>query len=310
VLDAPKTLEAERKRSGELAQYWFRYREQTGLVRQAEPSKRKVGTYWVPYTLILMGLIVLVAAGGLLLRSESPLDRIETNFKASDEATLRQQGWFVQGENRLFWNRRVTPGGGLTLFTLKGDNWPQAGHTARIQNLLLRPIRNECFQTEVHLREFVPSGNWQQAGLLLLEDTLFQGKSIRLSLSYNDYFGGLVKPGEILLQAIAANGQHDPHLEELIHLPLFQLTTAADHWLAVNNLKNVALRVEKQGSQFRFLYSVSPLDNFSFREVFRTESEMRPRYVGLFALKGFVDTTDALPVQVRYFRLAGQACKP
>ena len=31
-----------------------------------------------------------------------------------------------------------------------------------------------------------------------MEDTLFKGKSIRVSLAYNDYFGGIDQPGEVV----------------------------------------------------------------------------------------------------------------
>ena len=167
----------------------------------------------------------------------------------------------------------------------------------------------DCFRTEVHLKDFVPNGNWQQAGFILLEDTLFTGKSIRLSLAYNNYFGGYVKPAEILIQAIASNGKGDTNLEEFIHQPLFEVGNESERRIAVTNLKNVAFRIEKQGTKFRFLYSASPVDNFSFREITTHDFTMNPKYLGLFALKGFVDTTAVIPVTVRYFRLAGQRCE-
>ena len=74
------------------------------------------------------------------------------------------------------------------------------------------------------------------------------------------------------------------------------------------NLKNFAFRVEKQGRKFRILYSASPVDNFSFKELTTYEFGMATKYIGLFALKGFVDSTAVMPVKVRYFRLDGQSC--
>lgn len=309
VLDTPRTTEADRKRSDEVTHYWFHYREQGRAANPPQTAKSRLFNSPARLVVAVIGLVFTAALVSLLFRWGRPPERMETDFRTTDEATLRGQGWFVHYPNLPFWNHRATPGGGLTLFTLKGDNWPEAGQNARIQNLLLRPIDHECFQTEVHFRDFVPSGNWQQAGLLLLEDSLLRGKSIRLSLSYNNYFGGLAKPGEILLQAIASNGQQDRHLEEFIHLPLFSLANSSERRMAVTNLRNVAFRIEKQGSAFRFLYSTSPLDNFSFREVFRYESAMTPRYVGLFALKGFVDTTAVMPVRFSYFRMEEQICR-
>lgn len=307
VLDAPVTSEAERKKTEEHFPYWFRYREQAGLTPKPVTSSRKPQKgHWVAGIAVFMLLAVI---SGFLFFRQSSVEQIQEDFHTSNEAYLAENGWFVQDKNAQFWNRRAGKPGHLTLFTLKGDNWPKTGEHQGVQNLLLREIQNDCFRTEVHFTDFVPSGNWQQAGLLLLEDTLFTGKSVRLSLAYNNYFGGYNKPGEILIQAIASNGKADRNLEEFIHQPLLQLGNADERRIAATNLKNVAFRIEKQGNKFRFLYSASPVDNFSFKEISTYEFGIAPKYIGVFALKGFVDTTAVMPVSVRYFRLDGQRCE-
>lgn len=307
VLDAPVTTEVARKKTEEHFPYWFRYRERVGLppncqppVSSPKPRRIRLG--------LLAGWLVVMAIGGFLLLRKSGFTHVQDDFRATDEAHLNRNGWFVHHKNNTFWNRRAEKPGRLTLFTLRGDTWPKTGETPRVQNLLLREIRDDCFRTEVHFNDFVPGGNWQQAGLLLLEDTLFRGKTIRLSLAYNSYFGGYPKPGEILIQAIASYGKGDANLEEFVHQPLFPVGNASDRRIARANLKHVAFRIEKQGQKFRFLYSASPVDNFSFKEVTTYEFGMNPKYIGLFALKGFVDTTAVMPVTVRYFRLDGQRC--
>lgn len=307
VFDAPVTSEAERKKTEEHFPYWFRYREQASLLPKPkavinQPRKGR-------FRLLLAGVFVMAAITYFLFFRNPGLEQIQENFQATDESSLAQKGWFVQDKNKAFWNRRGENPGRLTLFTLKGDNWPKTGETPRVRNLLLREIRNTCFRAEVHFNDFIPSGNWQQAGLLLVEDTLFTGKSIRLSLSYNNYFGGFSKPGEVLIQAIASNGKEYTNLEEFVHQPLFPLANAANRRIAMTNLKNFAFRIEKQGQKFRFLYSASPVDNFSFKEVTTYEFGMTPKYIGLFALKGFVDTTAVAPVNIRFFRLDGQRCE-
>lgn len=306
VFDAPPISEAERKKTEQHFSYWFRYREQAGLLPTAELPKDKSQKRWLP--LVVVGLLLGIMGIGFYLLQQPGLERVQDDFRITDEAAMNRNGWFLKDRNTPFWNRRAQQPGQLTLFTLKGDNWPKTGEKPRIQNLLLRTIHDDCFRTDLHVTGFVPSGNWQQVGLLLLEDSLFMGKSIRLSLSYNNYFGGYAKPGEILIQAIASQGLGDAHLEEFIHQPLFPVDNPADRRIAVTNLKNVAFRIEKQGQKFRFLYSASPVDNFSFKEVATYAFNMTPRYVGLFALKGFVDTTMVLPVSLRSFRLEGQRC--
>ena len=307
VLAAPVTSEAERKKTEEHSPYWFRYREQAGLLPKSEVVENKPRK--MRWGLIGAGLLLAVIIGGFLFFDQSELEQVKEDFHNTDEAYFSQNGWFVQTKNGDFWNRRAETPGHLTLFTLKGDTWYKAGETPRVQNLLLRKIGNDCFRIEVHFSDFVPDENWQQAGLMLLEDTLFTGKSIRLSLSYNNYFGGYVKPGEILIQAVASYGKGYTNLEEFIHQPLFPLVTADDRRIAATNLKNFAFRIEKQGNRFRILYSASPVDNFSFKELTTYEFGMMPKYIGLFALKGFVDSTAVKPVHVRLFRLDGQRCE-
>ncbi|WP_338876296.1 hypothetical protein WBJ53_11675 [Spirosoma sp. SC4-14] len=307
VLKAPVTTEAERKKNEEYFPYWFRYRESLkhsaqSMVSVAKPRK-PIWSGW------LMGGLILAAVSCLWLLRKPELQQMTDDFHSTDTSYLSQKGWVLHSPNAVFWNRRGQTPNRLTLFTLKGDNWHKTGEEPQIQNLLLQPIRNDCFRAEVHFTDFVPVANWQQAGLVLLEDTTFAGRSIRISLAYNDFFGGYVRPGEILIQAVASYGKGYTNLEEIAHKPLFQLETANDRRLAANNLKNFAFRIEKQGQKFRFLYSASPVDNFSFKEVATYEFSIKPKYVGIFALKGFVDSTAAMPVAVRYFRLDGEMCE-
>ncbi len=306
--EAPVITEVQRKKSANLYPYWFKYKDQIVGVTPTPlaPSIRPQKFYWW------------LAAGFRSLRFLSTivfyfqakdLEQFYDDFSTVEEKVLLDKGWFVQSKEARHWDQRGLHPKHLSLFTLKGDNWPQKGEKPMIQNLLLRKIQDDCFSTEVHLAEFVPQESWQQAGLLLLEDTTFTGKSIRLSLSYNNFFGGYAKPGEIIIQGIASLGKKYSNLEEMIHQPLFtfELDTEA---LIVNNLKNSAVKIEKQGQQFRFLYSSGSSENFSFKELKVYEFDMQPKYVGIFALKGFVDTSATIPVKVKFFRLEGRKCKP
>ncbi|HEV8084154.1 MAG TPA: hypothetical protein VGP55_13185, partial [Chitinophagaceae bacterium] len=92
-------------------------------------------------------------------------------FIVQDDS-LKKHGWFVQEKDELWWNRRHQMPSHLTLFTLRGDNWADsANNKPVIKNLLLRKITSDCFTAEIHLDKFVPMHRWQQAGILLLEDT-------------------------------------------------------------------------------------------------------------------------------------------
>ena len=134
------------------------------------------------------------------------------------------RGWVIKSEDSVWWDKRDEKPGHLALFTLKGDNWANSGNKAGIKNLVMRRINSDCFMVETHLTDFIPKENWQQAGILLSEDSTFKGKMLRLSISYNDFFGGYKKPPEIIIQAISSSEsglQSKP--EEIGHLSLFNI---------------------------------------------------------------------------------------
>ncbi len=305
--EAPLSSEVQRKKSANLYIYWFKYRDQiNGVAPTSAPSaiRPQKRFWWLPlgFGLVLFTLLIFYF-------QTKELEQFYDDFSSVEEKALLDKGWFVQSKETNHWDKRGLYPEHLTLFTLKGDNWPQKSEKPTIRNLLLRKIQDDCFNTEVHFSEFIPHESWQQAGLLLLEDTTFTGKSIRLSLSYNNFFGGYSKPGEIIIQGIASLGKKYSNLEEMIHQPLFAFEQEIKT-LIVKNLKNSALKIEKKGQQFRFLYSSGDSENFSFKELKVYEFDMMPKYVGIFALKGFVDTSATIPAKVKFFRLEGRKCKP
>jgi len=172
---------------------------------------------------------------------------------------------------------------------------------------LFRAVACECFSAEVHLSEFLPRRNWQQAGIVLLEDTSFVKRGVRLSIAYNDFSGGFRSSKEILVQAISSMGKGFENPEEVAHKTVFTLEQAQEA-LVAENLKYAALRIEKQGRVIRFLYSNGPMENSAFKEVASREILFEPRYVGIFALRGFVDDTVIVPVHVSYFSLTCLSC--
>ena len=306
VYDAPPTSEIQRKRNEAHFAFWFRYLQQFPVDR-IEPTpglRRSQKKIRIVAVLALLALVMLVALYFLYPKQYSMVEE----FQATDEEYLEDKGWVVLSKEPAYWERRAENPGQLTLFTLEGDNWTGKEQSPVIRNLLVQKIEGNCFSAEVHLSDFVPGENWQQAGLLLVEDTAFNGKCLRLSLSYNDFFGGYSKPGEIIIQAIASYGKQYQNVEEIAHHPLFTLDGKTGSGIISYNLKHSAVRLEKQDKTFRFLYSASPFENFSFKELVTYEFDMKPAFVGVFALKGFVDTASVVPVGVRFFRLDSRGC--
>jgi len=305
VLEAPYTDEAKRKDNENHYPYWFEYRDRFSRSAKKSIANRKPINSFVLY---LAGIAIVIAA---LIYFFLPGNKksivFEENFSSVSDEVLTQHEWTVQSKENTSWNRRNEKPGYLTLFTLKGDNWPDSAQSLKINNLLLRKIDSDCFTAEVHFKQFIPQQNWQQAGLLLLEDTTFNGKSVRISLAYNDFFGGYTRPKEILIQVITSRGKKDRMPEEVAHVPLFLL--GGENETIFQNLNNTALRIEKHGNKLRFLSSSGSMENTAFKEIVSREIDIKPKYIGIFALKGFVDEAESIPVQIKFFRLSNDPCE-
>jgi hypothetical protein len=269
-----------------------------------KPSKRK----WLVPLLIVSPVITIVVVSLIVFSSQQiKLESFSDDFTSVTDDTLAKHGWFLKSRNQQFWNKRNESPGYLTLFTLRGDNWPDSLNKQDIKNLLLRKISSGCFTAEVHLSDFIPNQNWQQAGILLLEDTDFTGKSLRLSLLYNDYSGGFPTSRDVIIQGITSRGKDFDKPEELAHQLVFKLDSANEIPIK-QNLKHSALRIEKHGIRFRLLYANGSMANSAFKEIISRDIDMNPRYIGLFALKGFVDSASNAPARFDLFSYKPEKC--
>jgi hypothetical protein len=333
VAGAPPTDEARRRTRERHYPYWFRYRdvlrqatqEQSVDVR-AEGHEEKAVTpdaanleLRAPTspstrrTVVLVIAVVVALAVALALplvavrRRDARSERFTDEFDDLGAATLAKHGWSVQSIDSAHWMQRGAKPGHLTLFTLEGDNWPQPGREPVIRNLLVRRLSSECFDVDVRLTSFVPRQNWQQAGILLLEDTTFAGRSARMSIGYNDFSGGFPQTREVIVQAITSLGRSSGKPEEVVHRRLFEVEPATEA-LVRQNLESSALRIEKRGAHLRLLYSAGPMKNAPFKEVGGTDFDFRPVYVAVFAIKGFVSQSDEVPVSVDAFSQSELSC--
>jgi hypothetical protein len=307
VLDAPYTDEVQRKNNESHYPYWFQYRNRFSST-EAKPKTIQIN--WKKIAIIsfftLTVMIGLYAIKTLTQKNENAY--FIDNFNSVSTDSLAKKGWIIKSEDSIWWNKRNEMPGHLTLYTLTGDNWALGKNPAKIKNLLLRKVKSDCFMVEIHLTNFIPKQNWQQAGLLLSEDSTYTGKMLRLSISYNDYFGGYVKPPEIIIQAISSSEsglQSKP--EEIAHISLFNIEQGKRN-LVENNLAESALKIEKKGSHFRFLYSTSAEESFTFREVVSGDFNLQPKYVSIFSIQGWAAGGDYIPAYFDSFKLARIDC--
>ncbi len=320
VLNGPYSNELTRKKTESHFPYWFRYksslRAETLNPDSAEaitnqPGPKGNAAASARFLVLVFAIILTGAASGLWYfssRKPSITAAFIEPFDNTNPDSISARGWILQNEDSTGWARRGDKLGALTLLTLPGDNWADSAGHQGIKNLLIRALPAECFNAELHIDEFFPLHNWQQAGILLMEDSSGKGRSLRVSLAYNSFFGGYSRAPEIYLQAISAGTDDPGKPEEIVHLPLFSIP-ADQRELVRTNMQHAAIRVEKAGNRFRILYAAGPVPNFAFKEALSKEIPFRPRYLGLFALQGFVPDTDYLPVSLSWFALKPESCK-
>ncbi len=304
VLHAPYSDEVQRKDKENHYPYWFQFKSASVL-----PGKKKLyikryrWVYFIIAAIILIAFLIII----ILFRPDTN-EKFVDNFHALQEDSLMSKGWIIKSKDIEWWKKRNEKPSCLTLYTLRGDNWPDSQNMPAIKNLMLKKSSAACFIAEIHLDNFQPKNDWQQAGLLLMEDTSLNSKTVRLSIAYNDFFGGFDKPKEIIIQAISSGGKDFTKPEEIAHIPIFSIKPGEDT-LVNRNLKYSALRIEKTNNHFRFLYSVSPVANFALKEAFSKDLTINPKYIGIFALKGFVNDTNYIPARFTYFLLSNTGCE-
>lgn len=305
VLGAPYTTEIKRKDDEGHFPYWFLYKERfnKSITKPSAPKRWTMGVFVFAGGIIMVILLIIY----LYHFSKRP-PAFSDNFNNVTSNTLKANGWTIKNIDTAYWSKRAETPGVLSLYTLKGDNWPDPSNKPFIKNLLMRAVPYDCFTAEVHLTDFIPRKEWQQAGIILSEDSTLNSKSIRLSIAYNDFFGGYSGSKEILVQAITSLGSGFGKPEEIAHTPILLMDSLVHHPVLIYNLKNSALRVEKTGQKFRFLYSGGVTPNSAFKEITTQEFNMTPHYISIFAICGFKDSTSAIPAHFTLFRIAESRC--
>jgi hypothetical protein len=306
VLEAPYTSEVSRKEKEGHFPYWYQYKSRFPHEKLFHKKSRVIRKR-IP---LFLFLIMILSIGFFIVRSLNQKPHTEDftdHFNSVLEDSLISRGWVIKGVDTAWWKKRNEKQGHLALFTLRGDNWALGNNPAGIRNLLIREIHAACFTIEVSFTDFMPEQNWQQAGLLLSEDTSYTGNMLRLSISYNDFFGGFEKPAEIIIQTVSSSkGGLLSKPEEVNHFTLFSIEPGRED-LVSSNLAKFALKIEKQGNHFRFLYAMGSIESFAFKEVGSGDFNLQPGYVSLFSIQGWADN-NCIPAYFDSFRFVSDPC--
>jgi len=311
VLQAPATDDIQRRVHEAHHPYWFRYKGDF-LVNNSEPAVRpkKPGVAKVigitTVTFVVFLLLILLINYCLSIRNSFIFTE---RFNSTREDTLEQHGWILQNPDLRWWDKRSAITGHLSLYTLPGDNWPTNDQHTQIKNALIRKLPDGCFSAEIQISGFLPAHNWQQAGIILSEDTTSNARAVRISIGYNDFFGGYSQPAEIIIQGMTSteSASHSKP-EEFAHIPLFRLTPGQEQ-IAADNLTSCALKIEQKGNHFRFLYATGTMAGFAFKEAVSRTFNITPRYLTLFAIQGSTTApAPIIPVHFNAFMLTSIPC--
>lgn len=306
VLNAPYTDEIQRKKNESHHPYWFQYKSRFSN----NPAQKRtfVSRKRILITIAIILFLAMAVVAIIYFQRSKKGNHFADDFNSVSSDSLKVKGWMIKKADESYWRRRNEKAGHLSLYTLRGDNWPDAKNAPGIKNLLVRKIKPGCFTTEIHVSDFIPNQNWQQAGILLSEDSTFSGKVVRLSLGYNNFFGGYVKPAEIIIQAVASSQAGNlSRPEEVAHITLFSEEPGKDSIIA-ENLSRLALKIEKRNNHYRLLYAIGRMENFAFKEAVHGDYDIQPRYIGLFAMQGFADKENSIPVFFDSFSLTEIDC--
>jgi hypothetical protein len=197
------------------------------------------------------------------------------DFAAPDKNELLRHGWQLLYPDQEHW-RLPHAQGRVTLHTMRGDLWTKDQERPFVPNLLARPFTRERFRVTALLTDFHPRHNWQQAGIVLLDDA---DQYVRLTVGYD----GSGAPGST--PRITIGAVFEEH-GTVVAQPIVTLKEFDDR-----PLPKVWLQVVKDQDLIILRYRLGA-DYGPFRELSQREFKLRQRHVALAAFQGI---TQELP---------------
>ena len=91
-------------------------------------------------------------------------------------------------------------------------------------------------------------------------------------------------------------------------MPVFKLEQGQEQ-LVRNNLSKFALKIEKRHNVYRILYAAGPMTDFAFKEAFTGNFDIKPRYIGLFAIQGNSKTQNVVPARFDSYSMDAIPCE-
>lgn len=221
----------------------------------------------------ISGLAMLALAVSLYKTTSSPLapESFRDDFGHDSTGLVLQEGWYIANLDTAYWNRPDL-NNHLTLFTQQGDNWVSPGQEPEIKNLLLREIGPGDFTATILLSGFRPTSNWQQAGILLIQD---DDNSIRVTYGYDDV--GAKKP-RLVVQTVPIVDGMVLHPHTLTERPLTEQKVYP---------RKIWLRMIREDNMYRFYYKKNFYnERWIFTRAWNAPDSFSPSQIGIGAFQG------------------------
>lgn len=254
---------------------------------EAQPTHRSPKKWWM----LVGAFCLLCVMGATWCFNPQEIRDFEEYFEDTSLDGLKKNGWEIADFDSSLWfpqNRS----GMLTLRTSRGDYWFTPPDTPVIHNLLFKKLPEcPCFKLTFKIRDFRPNENFQQVGVVFLNDRKERNHNIRVTTAV----GGVSHKLQVIKR------EHGQAYE--LSQPLRNIETDPP-------IDSIWVVVEKRDNEFEFFYNLrneyGPFTSFA-----KMTFDFEPAYIGIGAFNGIrqydfgpFNTSSSIPAYVDYLKFA------
>lgn len=232
--------------------------------------RRPLSRKWV-----WLAVLFVVALSALILAGrKNRLPKYwKEDFGSTHPDSLKRNGWAIEDFDAAAFSKQLQPKH-LTLYTLRGDYWYTPPDTPVISNLLFKKLSGESGKITFKLVNFNPTQNFQQAGLILLNENRDRSHNIRATFAACET---CIPALQSIQMVKMENGT--------AYEKRYPLISWSDEPPAEAPLQELWIQVQYEKGKFRIFYHTGE-EFASFGEVGNFDFNFQPRYVGIAAFRG------------------------
>lgn len=283
----PAICSPEQLERGSFGKDFLEVLERYIALSEVQPAHKSRKKWWM----LIGGFCLLLALARNWCLSIPEMRDFEEHFDDTSLEGLKKNDWEFSDFDSSLWfpqNRR----GLLTLRTSRGDYWFTPPDTPVIHNLLVKKLPDcSCFKLTFKISEFHPNENFQQIGVIFLNETRDRDHNIRVTTAV----GGASQKLQVIKRDHALAYEQSFILRNIDTDPV---------------LDSLWIVVEKRDKEFEFFYNLrneyGPFASFA-----KMSFDFEPAYIGLGAFNGIrqhdfgpLNTASSIPAYVDYVKFA------